>query len=365
MPKDKKEKKSKRKDESKSREKKSSKKRLSSHESKRSVESGFSYMQDDLSESKMVDFDLIGQTFETNLKNDQSFSELNLTRESRGKGKIQALPAKSRKKDGKPPKTSLKLPIGGGTISSFDQRSVTGYKSARDRTSSAAPGSILKRSGSHCASERAHSQKKSVIFKDITDHDVNRDRSMANSSMNSQNSSPFPLSGILKNKVPRFAKDEESKSDIENLRSKKKRREDKRSAKKARKPELIRPITEASLEESARRQSPQGFDKVANFFKNMFTVCGTDGGCASNSRPKPNDAPRQPQIYEEGKWDDLQSRISYVRGKIDETKNKRNTTKEENKYSPPAEKVSKKSLRYTQGNKNCKADDSSDSDLNM
>ena len=88
MPKDKKEKKSKRKEESKSREKKSSKKRLSSHESKRSVESGFSYMQDDLSESKMVDFDLIGQTFETNLKNDQSFSELNLTRESRGKGKI-------------------------------------------------------------------------------------------------------------------------------------------------------------------------------------------------------------------------------------------------------------------------------------
>ena len=108
------------------------------------------------------------------------------------------------------------MPLAGGTISSFDRQSAHGYKSARDRTSSAAPGSILKRSGSHCASERAHSQKKSVIFKDITDNDVNRERSMANSSMSSQNSSPFPLSGILKNKVPRLRDEEESKSDIEN-----------------------------------------------------------------------------------------------------------------------------------------------------
>lgn len=61
--------------------------------------------------------------------------------------------------------------------------------------------------------------------------------------------------------------------------------------KKARKPELIeQPITEQSVEESAKRESPKGFDAVANFFKNMFTVCGTNnnGGCASNNRPKPN-----------------------------------------------------------------------------
>lgn len=59
----------------------------------------------------------------------------------------------------------------------------------------------------------------------------------------------------------------------------------------------------------------------------------------------------------------MQSRISYVKGKLDEKK--RHTTNEEVKGSPP-EKLSKKSLRYTQGNKK-KPDpvDASDSELDM
>ena len=77
---------------------------------------------------------------------------------------------------------------------------------------------------------------------------------------------------------------EESKGRPEKLKK------DKEAKKKAKKPVLIeeQPITEASVEESAaQRQSPQGFDKVANFFKNLFTVCGTDGGCCA-SRPSPS-----------------------------------------------------------------------------
>lgn len=115
--------------------------------------------------------------------------------ESRGKGKIGAMPAKSRRKDGRPPKS--KIPT---TLSNADKLS-SGHKTARDRPSSAAPGSILKRSGSRYSDRsRAQSQKKSVIFRDITDIDTNRDKSMASSR---DSNSPRPLSGILKNKIPR------------------------------------------------------------------------------------------------------------------------------------------------------------------
>lgn len=147
----------------------------------------------------MVDFDLLGQTFEEKeaKKQDNSFSELKVDNESRGKGKIPSMPSKSRR-NGKPPKGSLKLNLP-ASLSNADKLSSHMYKSARDRHSSAAPGSILKRSGSHFSENRAQSQKKSVIFRDITDMENVRDKSMADSDMES----PRPLSGILKNKIPR------------------------------------------------------------------------------------------------------------------------------------------------------------------
>ena len=104
----------------------------------------------------MVDFDLICQTFEekeAKKKQDNSFSELKVDNESRGKGKIPSMPSKSRRNDGKPPKGSVKLVIP-ASLSNADKLSQHMYQSARDRPSSAAPGSILKRSGSHF-SERA------------------------------------------------------------------------------------------------------------------------------------------------------------------------------------------------------------------
>lgn len=150
-----------------------------------------------------------------------------MSRESRGKGKITAMPSKSRRKDGKPPKSSLRLPLAGG-LSNMDKMSAHMYQSHRDRTSSAAPGSILKRSGSHFSQDRAHSQKKSIAFRDITDlENVPRDKSMAASSRGSD--SPRPIS-ILKNKVPRIhavnLEDVRSEASRSELRKKKKKDKD-------------------------------------------------------------------------------------------------------------------------------------------
>ena len=97
--------------------------------SKDSAGSQDSLLNDNIVHSKCVDFSLIAETFEQKTKQDNSFSELKIDNESKGKGRVPAISTKRIKMTDKPP---------------LHDKTV----STKDRASSAYGGSILKRATS-------------------------------------------------------------------------------------------------------------------------------------------------------------------------------------------------------------------------
>lgn len=72
---------------------------------------------------------------------------------------------------------------------------------------------------------------------------------------------------------------------------------------------------EDKKEEAKMRRDENGVDKVANWFKNIFNVCG-NSSCCGSSNP----------YYDKKSWNDLNGRITYVKPpEAAQTDPKRNT----------------------------------------
>ena len=94
------------------------------------------------------------------------------------------------------------------------------------------------------------------------------------------------LSGILKNKNGSGVSLRKKLRDPDEEPVKKK--ELKEKVKKLKKTQSLlvdRPITEASQEES-KKEDNAGFDGLANWFKNLFNVCGNSGCCTTAKSEK-------------------------------------------------------------------------------